>query len=562
MGTVGELIRRLLPDDAGWNTNRRWAQLPSWPPDLFAVAAALVERAQCYVNPRYTSHWNPSCLFDNHYREHVCQVGKDWRELRWNAAHPELTKLWDVLFRNRAETVEMRPDDRGGPPREWWDAAITLMAIADEASRGMGFLPSKTHRPLVDFLIDEMRRVRAGPSVLHLPHSICLAVPPHEACVQPKTRTADVGCTLRSLTHNLALLPQSGAFATRWFPIPGGSPTLKEEDPFNLILIPFPYELDGNCLSESVGPSTSNARFFETRQTWLQKGSRKISSSELVAGIGRLIHEAKREVRNVHGVVLPEGSLSARLAGSVAKDLAKYDIELFISGVLDDRNQKSPINEAWAVPYIRTKIPFIARQSKHHRWRLDAGQILRYSFGDSLNANGVFWEKIDVSERACSFFVFRHGASLAALICEDLARADPAGAVIRSVGPNLVIVLLMDGPQKEFRWPGKYAAVLADDPGSSVLTFTSLGMVRRSVRPGAPEPREIALWKEPGRNAEELKLPIDCHALLLTFSLSDEEQFTLDGRSDGKTSVRISLTGVRQIRDPKAYSSLTWPKLK
>jgi hypothetical protein len=182
---------------------------------------------------------------------------------------------------------------------------------------------------------------------------------------------------------------------------------------------------------------------------------------------------------------------------------------------------------------------------------LDKGQILRYSFGDSLNAAGVFWEKIDVSERACSFFVFRHGASLAALICEDLARTDPAGAVIRSIGPNLVIVLLMDGPQIESRWPGKYAAVLADDPGSSVLTLTSLGMVKRSVRPGATEPREVALWKEPGRNAEELKLPPGSHALLLTLSISSEEQFTLDGRSDGGNSVKISLTGVSQVSDQK-----------
>jgi hypothetical protein len=131
--------------------------------------------------------------------------------------------------------------------------------VADEASRGMGFLPSRERRPLVDFLIDEMTKMRKGRVSLHLPHSICLAVPPSEACVQPKTRTADVGCTLRSLSHNLALLPQAGAFATRWFPVPGGSPTLKEESPFNLMVVPYPYVLDGTCLRESAAPSTSNA---------------------------------------------------------------------------------------------------------------------------------------------------------------------------------------------------------------------------------------------------------------------------------------------------------------
>lgn len=551
MATVGELVRRLFPDDAGWQRDLPWPDVPSWPPDLFAVTAALVERAQCYVNPRYTSHWRPSCLFDDRFRKHVSQVGADWRTLNWEKALPELEKPWLVFFRYRDEIVETRPEQRGGEARPWWDAAITLMVIADEAAQGMGFLPDRDRRPLVDFFIDEMTKMRVGKASLHLPHSICLAVPPSEACVQPKTRTADVGCTLRSLSHNLALLPQAGAFATRWFPVPGGSPTLKEEAPFNIMLVPFPYELDGNCLCENVAPSTSNARFFETRQTWLPPGSVEAASDKIAAWIGRLTREAKRQVRNVHGVVLPEGSLSAPIASSVAKKLTKYDIELFITGVLDHRNRSSPINAAWAVPYMRRKIPFIAKQSKHHRWRLDKGQILRYSLGDSLNPAGVFWEKIDVSERACSFFVFRHGASLAALICEDLARTDPAGTVIRSIGPNLVIVLLMDGPQMESRWPGKYAAVLADDPGSSVLTLTSLGMVRRSVRPGAAEPREIALWKEPGHNAEELKLPLGSHALLLTLSISAEEQFTLDGRSDGGNSVKISLTGVSQVCDPK-----------
>jgi hypothetical protein len=44
----------------------------------------------------------------------------------------------------------------------------------------------------------------------------------------------------------------------------------------------------------------------------------------------------------------------------------------------------------------------------------------------------------------------------------------------------LLIALLMDGPQLKSRWSGRYAGVLAEDPGSSVLTLTSLGMALRS----------------------------------------------------------------------------------
>jgi hypothetical protein len=67
------------------------------------------------------------------------------------------------------------------------------------------------------------------------------------------------------------------------------------------------------------------------------------------------------------------------------------------------------------------------------------------------------------------------------LICADLARQDPAADLIRAVGPNLLIALLMDGPQLSHRWPARYAAVPAEDPGTSVQTLTSLGMAERFV---------------------------------------------------------------------------------
>ena len=65
------------------------------------------------------------------------------------------------------------------------------------------------------------------------------------------------------------------------------------------------------------------------------------------------------------------------------------------------------------------------------------------------------------------YFVTLNRMTWSVLICEDLARQDPAADLIRAVGPNLVIALLMDGPQLNGRWPARYASVLAEDPGSS-----------------------------------------------------------------------------------------------
>jgi hypothetical protein len=127
---------------------------------------------------------------------------------------------------------------------------------------------------------------------------------------------------------------------------------------------------------------------------------------------------------------------------------------------------------------------------------------------------------------------------------------DPVQTVIRSVGPNLVIALLMDGPQMTKRWPARYATVLAEDPGSAVLTLTSLGMIKRSYIPGDPEARQIALWKEAGGTTRELSLPCNAQALLVKLVSSWEENFTSDGRSDRVGSLHLSLSDVRVIAQP------------
>jgi hypothetical protein len=171
-------------------------------------------------------------------------------------------------------------------------------------------------------------------------------------------------------------------------------------------------------------------------------------------------------------------------------------------------------------------------QRKHHRWKLDRGQIQRYRLADRLDPNKVWWENIDISDRSCNFFAFHRSASLTSLVCEDLARIDPVQRAIRSVGPNLVVVLLMDGIQVESRWSARYATVLADDPGCSVLTLSSVGMIRRSDPALVVAPMPVGLWKEPGQATIELRLPSDADALLLNLSVGRRAEWTLDGRKD------------------------------
>jgi hypothetical protein len=182
---------------------------------------------------------------------------------------------------------------------------------------------------------------------------------------------------------------------------------------------------------------------------------------------------------------------------------------------------------------------------------LERNQVRRYHLGERLHPEYNWWEHIDISQRTCWFWMFRRVGSIAALICEDLARIEPVQSAIRSVGPSLVIALLMDGPQLMDRWSNRYATVLADDPGSAVLTVTSMGLLRRqALLPGEERLRQIGLWKGADLKTIPLELKAGHHAMLLTLSTHGMTNYTLDGRSDEGSTFQLFLSEIRHIRHP------------
>jgi hypothetical protein len=183
----------------------------------------------------------------------------------------------------------------------------------------------------------------------------------------------------------------------------------------------------------------------------------------------------------------------------------------------------------FAVPLPKTNTFVSISQAKHHRWRLDGWQIQRYGLQKILDPTKFWWEHIAVEERRLAIIATTPRLTISALVCEDLARSEPAGELLRAVGPNLVVCLLLDGPQLQNRWSAKYATALADDPGSSVLTLTSLGMAQLGKKPS----RSVALWKD-GQDgqAREISLPAKDEAAILEIDIATVEEFTADERSD------------------------------
>jgi hypothetical protein len=268
------------------------------------------------------------------------------------------------------------------------------------------------------------------------------------------------------------------------------------------------------------------------------------ASSRLLAAISHLLRQAEDECGRISMVVLPELALSGSEAAALRRLLTQRDCGL-VAGVGEAGRSGKSRGSNRVQLYVPGLEPL--DQAKHHRWKLDRAQVIQYSLGNSLHHERSWWEHIDVANRRLSFVRLTPWLSLCVLICEDLARPDPAGDVVRAMGPNLVISLLMDGPQLIGRWASRYATILADDPGSSVLTVTSLGMSELS-RPvsGPSRERVIALWKEEGASPVEIELPPGCHAAVLSVSMKGCLDWAADGRN--RDASVPSLTGVRYLR--------------
>lgn len=595
-------------------TETRWDACPAWPPDVFAVAATLVERSNCCMLA------GPVQSERHQHLSYLEQVFADAAEWVLGYRVPGVIQTrWDALLAyGERELSDIKRC------KELRDALFGLLATADEASNGMGWAPVEATAGDAASSIgaqDVASQSGTGPNMLvklvttslldkdalpqnagelyvlpFVPVSLCSLVMPDVAVVLPKSMTASVGCTIRSLSHHLALLPGILQVQPSWklvdksFGLVGehataadgtdggenGTGTTKlarrasdRDTKVRLLIVPFPFHIpetsfhlreDGVHLSNRA----STGAFFELRQQWLEKRNdgehTLLDGGEMTTNLLRpLLRKAKKESGGgeIHGVVMPECALSRELAHDVATHLRSDGIDFFITGVLDKSTQSDlPLNRATTYLFPKKRGPVDANgplvmssQSKHHRWSLDPSQVDRYalnfperSVGTDGRKDKQWWEAIDISERDLPFYAIRQGVSLAVLICEDLARTDPAMTVIRAVGPNLVVALLMDGPQLATRWPARYATVLADDPGSSVLTLTCAALVDRANWQESRPVRSIALWRDAGGRTKELNLPTGHQGMCLTLAAKHVAQYTMDGRSDVSATQKFTLT--------------------
>lgn len=283
---------------------------------------------------------------------------------------------------------------------------------------------------------------------------------------------------------------------------------------------------------------------------------------ELPALLARLVAKANETVGVIDGVVLPELAVTDADYTECARAVLT-ETKFLVCGVKGEDSSNFASNRVRFGVRVGSgptngdpgefAVGEIDPQPKHHRWLLDGSQIVQYGLGGILDPTVNWWENIGMAApRRLSFVALADWLSVCVLVCEDLARQDPVADIVRAVGPNLVIALLMDGPQLASRWAARYATVLADDPGSSVLTLTSLGMTKLSRPPGKPLSRTVGLWKDAQRpEPVEIGLPDGCQAVVLNLSVRWGREFTADGRSDGGKTGFPTFAGLHPIHlDP------------
>lgn len=460
---------------------------------------------------------------------------------------------------------------------DWWKAAYSLMAIADDAGKDTGFKFSSSAKDTsiwavhAELIITEIGKWEDssesdGESDPRTRYVETLSLANGDiVSVMPKSKTAPLGCTLRSLSHNLANLPGRGTIRTGWAWTEGTTQRAKKNSVFNLLLIPYPYDIHStNFLPSAIGiRSTSQSSNPRWGKFHLKVEPNDKEDAAFIEFVEELVERAEQRIDAVHGIVLPELAISKRTLERLQEScINKFSsVELLVAGLREHPfntlvdGSPIPANCSYMATFScnedeRPELRHNLFHSKHHRWRLTDQQVRNYDLSPTLDPSLSWWEDIRLFNRRLPFVVMRDSWSVTSLICEDLARNDPARSVIESVGPNLVISLLMDGPQTKDRWSARYATVLAEDPGSSVLSITSFGLIDRSNRffnLDKPE-KSFALWRDDERE-KSIELDDSSHAVAISLTEFPSSDVTMDGRVDNR-SVSIRLTGVRQISAP------------
>lgn len=463
--------------------------------------------------------------------------------------------------RKTGSTKSTNGSSRENIAEEFISKILILHAICDEACTGIGLMGSRNVRSTsFRYLANLLLTAKGSLSTLSK----------HLGVVLPKLKTPSSGLTLRSISHHLTYHVTEVEVMWRNFPWAN-----IEHNSLNILCICLPEVVKNQHFIASE-ETFSNTRYFNLENP--VDSNNKLKSNidnapiDVYKIIARLRIAEEMGVEKVHCLVMPESTLSEIEFRALLIALNHYycginfrnskaKVPIVITGVRREKTvgkKKIYINELRIAIYFSDKWYFMS-QRKHHRWKLDSNQLKQYGLASKFSTNRDWFENVDISQRRLSIICASDWLTLCPLICEDLARLEPVSEIIRGVGPSLLLALLADGPQLSNRWSARYASVFADDPGTSVITLTSKGMVEKSlplkkrfsIHDSEDEKKKLltcGLWKDyvNGFKTLDIKAKED-PSFIITLGSSLKEEFTADGRSDHGNGSVLELQAIEQL---------------
>jgi hypothetical protein len=500
-----------------------------WPADIFALVGTVLTRTHAYrfaVSPPSGHRWPPHGA--ETWNGTICGAAEGWAA--W-AEEPEgpppslVADAWSVLRDGAAATLE---DIADGVDWRVCEALMVLLAASDETCAGVA--------AALDPMRESGYRFRARADELLARTGSLSRLPTHRLRVLPKVRTPPGGISFRSLTRYLCL--RGPIVDVAWHKVPARRAGLGQQQT-NLLLMPWPLRIrqrDFQPLFGSVHRG-ENEPFgvFEYAPT-------EPFDLDLVE---RTIRAALDEVDAVDAVAFPESCVPVSELEPLEALLARYGVTVLLAGARETTTTRERMPANWVHLGVHVGGCWAHyRQNKHHRWFLDESQINQYHLAGALHPSVRWWEAMEVPRRSLQFLELSEGLTLVAVVCEDLARMDEVAELVRDVGPTLVVTILLDGPQLATRWTARYAGVLADDPGTAVLTLTANGMVERSRPTGVPPSTVVALWKDPTRGVREISLERGATGVLVSLAATRSRRRVADGRTPVDNSAGLMVAGV------------------
>lgn len=556
--TINEFLQGVAPEIWGFED---FAICPQWPGDAFAIAASILHRSGAYAK---LGDGIRLCKDSCRDWEAWCQkLAIEWRgsfSTPAPQAPSEVQEFWDILADEKTyeQSIDSVRDNL-----ELAGALVSICAVADEAFSGVGVVgfaeliqkfPNESYFWFKCYNFLELHK-ESFPQEERLPgSSLTERIDGSRLRVLPKAQTPSTGLSIRSLTHYISLCPQQHLELSWHWHLTSNMDL--EEEFCNILLFPWPFEVsptqfsNAHCDVEPPICSPPKTGWFKYKPD---------DSWAVVSELQAFIKKAEKQVGTIHAVVMPETAVPADKLPAIATLCLSKNI-ILICGITKDADQMN--GDRFGSNSAEIIIPnptatneddksYTFSQRKHHRWKLDRSQICRYSLSSVLNPDFQWWEHIPIAERSLRVFAMRDWLVTCPLICEDLARLDPVGQVVRAIAPDLVIALLFDGPQIGSRWPAHYATVLADDPGSSVLTITSLGMSKLSKPIGYSSSQDrsnvIAMWRDCLSGYVPIELPPGASAAVLLLNRQEAKAATADGRTKNVNSGVPVISGIQYL---------------